>query len=76
LFSGSKRGRPASDRRAFTPWGEALVRRWYRDAMTRLSHLPQIVRVAAQTNLSCGLDWIENCDLAKLALWTTFIPRR
>jgi MoaA/NifB/PqqE/SkfB family radical SAM enzyme len=68
--------RPAGDRIGvlFTPWGEALVRRWYRDAMARLSNLPQIVRVAVQTNLSCGLDWVAQCDLAKLGLWTTFHP--
>lgn len=68
--------RPPGDRIGvlFTPWGEALVRRWYRHAMTRLSNLPQIVRVAAQTNLSCGLDWTHDCDVAKLALWTTFHP--
>lgn len=58
----------------FTPWGEALVRRWYRDAMCRLSHLPNVSRVAAQTNLSCGLDWVDECDKDKLALWTTFHP--
>lgn len=68
--------RPADDRLGvlFTPWGEALTRHWYRDALTRLSHLPQVVRVAAQTNLSCGLDWVAACDPAKLALWTTFHP--
>ena len=40
----------------FTPWGEALTRSWYRQTMTELSHLPQIAKVAAQTNLSCRLD--------------------
>jgi hypothetical protein len=68
--------RPPGDRIGvlFTPWGEALVRRWYRDAMTRLSHLEPVARVAAQTNLSCNLDWVDDCDRAKLALWATFHP--
>ena len=35
----------------FVP-GEALTRRWYREAMVVLSRLPHIDRVAAQTNLS------------------------
>ena len=58
----------------FTPWGEALVRRWYQDAMEQLSHLPQIRKVAIQTNLSCRLDWLARCDRSKLGLWCTFHP--
>jgi hypothetical protein len=57
-----------------TPWGEALIRRWYRDGMIALSHLPQIERVAAQTNLSCELGWIADADPARLALWCTYHP--
>ena len=56
----------------FTPWGEALVRRWYREAMVRLSH--RVARVAAQTNLSMKLDWLEQANLDSLALWTTWHP--
>ena len=58
----------------FTPWGEALVRSWYREAMVRLSHLPHVRRVACQTNLSCGLDWLAEADRETLALWCTFHP--
>lgn len=58
----------------FTPWGEALVRKWYRDALVRLSHLPQVKRVAAQTNLSMKLEWVGEADLETLALWTTWHP--
>ena len=36
----------------FTPWGEALTRRWYQQALSELSQLPQIEKVAIQTNLS------------------------
>jgi MoaA/NifB/PqqE/SkfB family radical SAM enzyme len=58
----------------FTPWGEALVRRWYQEALVRLTRLPHVTRAAIQTNLSCRLDWVENCDKRRLALWATFHP--
>jgi MoaA/NifB/PqqE/SkfB family radical SAM enzyme len=58
----------------FTPWGEALIRKPYRDAMTRMSRMAQIGRVAIQTNLSCDLEWIADCDLSKVAFWCTFHP--
>jgi hypothetical protein len=58
----------------FTPWGEALIRRWYRDALIALTHEDHIDRAAIQTNLSCGIDWITDCRLDRLALWTTFHP--
>lgn len=59
----------------FTPWGEALIRRHYRDAMVRLSHMPHVYRVAAQTNLSFrSFDWLEASSRDALALWTTWHP--
>jgi MoaA/NifB/PqqE/SkfB family radical SAM enzyme len=58
----------------FTPWGEALVRKRYQDALTRLTNMAHVVKVAIQTNLSCRLDWVEQCDKQKLALWATFHP--
>lgn len=58
----------------FTPWGEALIRRRYQQAFVRLSALPHLRRVAIQTNLSCRLDWVEDCDKAKIALWATYHP--
>ncbi|MCE9547803.1 MAG: STM4011 family radical SAM protein [Planctomycetia bacterium] len=58
----------------FTPWGEALVRRWYQNALIELSHRPHVWRVAIQTNLACSIDWIDACDLDRLALWATFHP--
>ena len=58
----------------FTPWGEALVRRWYQDALVRLTALAHVSRAAIQTNLSCSLDWIAACDKSRLALWTTYHP--
>lgn len=58
----------------FTPWGEGLVRSWYRAAITRLSRLPHVDRVAIQTNLSGRVEWLADCDRATAALWTTFHP--
>ncbi|QDU93614.1 STM4011 family radical SAM protein [Lignipirellula cremea] len=58
----------------FTPWGEALTRPWYRSAMMHLSRLPQIRKVAVQTNLSCPLDWLAGADLDCLGLWCTYHP--
>lgn len=58
----------------FTPWGEALVRRWYQDALAALTNESHVRKAAIQTNLSCKLDWVEACDRAKLALWCTFHP--
>jgi hypothetical protein len=58
----------------FTPWGEGLVRSWYRRALVDLSHLPHIGRVAIQTNLSHRVDWTADADLSRLALWCTYHP--
>jgi MoaA/NifB/PqqE/SkfB family radical SAM enzyme len=58
----------------FTPWGEALIRRWYQDALVELTQLPHVWRAAIQTNLSCKLDWLPRCRTAKLGLWTTYHP--
>ncbi|WP_435022477.1 STM4011 family radical SAM protein [Tundrisphaera sp. TA3] len=68
--------RPDGDRIAilFTPWGEALTRRWYREALVRLSHTPQVVRVAIQTNLAASPGWAEAADRDRLALWATYHP--
>lgn len=60
----------------FTPWGEGLTRRWYREALVRLSNSSNVNQVAIQTNLSCGLRWIERCDLSSLGLWCTWHPNQ
>jgi hypothetical protein len=69
------RGRE-SDRIAvfFTPWGEALIRRRYQRAIAMLTSMPQVVKVAIQTNLSCRLDWVEACDKTRLGIWATYHP--
>jgi hypothetical protein len=58
----------------FTPWGEALIRPWYQQALIALTHMPNIDRAAIQTNLSCPTGWVRACRLDRLALWTTFHP--
>lgn len=58
----------------FTPWGEALVRKWYQQAMVKLSQQANIRRVACQTNLSWPIEWLKEANLEKLALWSTFHP--
>jgi MoaA/NifB/PqqE/SkfB family radical SAM enzyme len=58
----------------FTPWGEGLVRPWYRRALAELSHLPHVERVAIQTNLSQRAGWAAAADPARLALWATYHP--
>lgn len=58
----------------FTPWGEALVRRHYRQAMHDLSHLPQVRTVALQTNLAGPLGWLGDTRRDKVMLWCTYHP--
>ncbi len=57
-----------------TPWGEALVHAYYRRAMTALSRMPHVYRIAIQTNLSAPLEDFAMADRDALALWTTFHP--
>lgn len=68
--------RPATDELGVlvTPWGEALIRRWYQDGLAELTHLPQVSRAAAQTNLSCDLGWVARANVDRLALWCTYHP--
>jgi MoaA/NifB/PqqE/SkfB family radical SAM enzyme len=58
----------------FTPWGEGLVRKHYREAMVALSKLPQVRRVAIQTNLCVGTRWLDGANLQSLAMWCTYHP--
>lgn len=58
----------------FTPWGEALIRPWYQEALIRLSRLSHVARVAIQTNLSAPLEWAGRADRSSLALWATWHP--
>ncbi|MDQ1831343.1 STM4011 family radical SAM protein [Massilia scottii] len=58
----------------FTPWGEGMIRRHYRDAMTALSGMAHVRQVAIQTNLSGPLAWLEQADRRKVGLWCTYHP--
>ncbi len=58
----------------FTPWGEALIRKHYRQALIRLSHAPHVDRVAIQTNLSGPVEWLNACAPAKIGIWATWHP--
>ena len=58
----------------FTPWGEAFIRRYYQEAISTLGKMPQVGRVAIQTNLSLSTGAIERCSSDKLALWCTYHP--
>ena len=75
-FVGWAAAQPATDQLGVfvTPWGEALIRRWYQDGLAELSRLPQITRASVQTNLSAPLDWITAADPERLALWCTYHP--
>ena len=58
----------------FTPWGEALVRKWYRSAIVKLSHMAHVQKVVVQTNLSVPVEWLRESNPTAVALWTTFHP--
>ncbi|GKU77155.1 STM4011 family radical SAM protein [Paenibacillus sp. L3-i20] len=58
----------------FNPYGEGLTHRWYRTAMTELSHMKHVKKVAIQTNLSGRLDWTSELNRDKAAFWVTYHP--
>lgn len=58
----------------FTPWGEAMIRPWYQQAIIRLSNMAHIAKVAIQTNLSANVDWLETCRRDRVGLWCTYHP--
>lgn len=58
----------------FTPYGEALIRSYYRETLIRLAQLPHVVQVAIQTNLHIPLEWLENAPENKIALWCSYHP--
>ncbi|WP_127960137.1 STM4011 family radical SAM protein [Serratia microhaemolytica] len=58
----------------FTPWGEALIRKHYQQALITLSQTAHIEKVVFQTNLSGRLDFLQQADKNKVALWVTYHP--
>jgi MoaA/NifB/PqqE/SkfB family radical SAM enzyme len=58
-----------------TPKAEYLVLPYWRREVARLLALPHVRRVTVQTNLSFGVaGWLDEIELRKLALWTTYHP--
>lgn len=57
-----------------TPWGEAMIHQYYRQAMVALSKLSHVKRVVIQTNLSAPLEDFASAQRDSLALWATFHP--
>ena len=58
----------------FTPYGEALIRPYYRQMLLQLAALPHVEQVAIQTNLHTPLEWLKDSPKNKLALWCSFHP--
>lgn len=58
----------------FTPWGEALIRSCYREAVQALSWMPHVSKVVIQTNLSYPTDWLSDCNKRSVAIWATYHP--
>jgi MoaA/NifB/PqqE/SkfB family radical SAM enzyme len=58
----------------FTPYGEALVRKRYQEAIAVLSQLEHVQKVVIQTNLSGSLTWLKRVNISKIALWCTYHP--
>lgn len=57
-----------------TPWGEAIIHRYYREAMIQMSHMEQVQRVVIQTNLSGHIDDLVEGRSDRIAIWATFHP--
>jgi hypothetical protein len=58
----------------FTPWGEALTRKYYWRALIELCQLPHLEWVGIQTNAAAKLDSLVAAQVDKLRLWCTFHP--
>lgn len=58
----------------FAPWGEALVRKYYQEALIELSHFKNVKKITVQTNLSSTLTWLKKVNTKTFSLWTTFHP--
>lgn len=57
-----------------TPWGEALIHRYYRKAMVELSQMAHVQRVVIQTNLSGHVDDLVAGNCEHIAIWATYHP--
>lgn len=59
----------------FTPWGEAMIRKYYQQAFIALSFMPHVHKVCAQTNLSGDVSWLKECCHDSSALWISYHPQ-
>ena len=57
-----------------TPWGEAIIHAYYREAMIRLSWMDHVHRIAIQTNLSGHLNDLSEARVDRMGIWATFHP--
>lgn len=60
----------------FNPYGEALIHRWYREAMVELGDMKHIKKISVQTNLSVKLEWTERLNPEKVSFWLPIIRGR
>ena len=58
----------------FTPYGEALIWPWYREALVRLSSAPQVRQVSIQTNGSGPMSFLNEATRTKVSLWISWHP--
>ncbi len=61
----------------FTPYGEAMIHPSYQEAMVTLSWLPNVSKVAVQTNGSfplAGNNWLDRLNPRTAAFWLSYHP--
>lgn len=58
----------------FTPYGEALIWPWYRDALVQLSHAEHVKQVSIQTNASAPMTFLDDADRQRVSLWISWHP--
>jgi hypothetical protein len=58
----------------FTPWGEAMIRKPYRQAMLALASADHVRTVSIQTNLSGPTGWLADAPRGRIGLWCTYHP--
>jgi MoaA/NifB/PqqE/SkfB family radical SAM enzyme len=56
----------------FTPFGEALIWPWYRDAIVRLS--TRVRQVSIQTNGTAPMAFLDEADRDRVSLWISWHP--
>jgi hypothetical protein len=57
-----------------TPYGEALIWPWYREALAELSHSTNVHQISIQTNGSAPVDFLDRAEPSRLSLWVSYHP--